>query len=83
MKTLPQTLRASHAFDFLGAFLAACCMGLLILGVGSAAHHSPTALVLAELTVGALVGWLLLRRQAGHPAPILPIDLFRRPMFAL
>ncbi|HBF53849.1 MAG TPA: MFS transporter, partial [Afipia sp.] len=25
----------------------------------------------------------LLRRQADHPAPMLPIDLFRRPMFSL
>ena len=25
----------------------------------------------------------MIRRQADHPAPMLPIDLFRRPMFAL
>src|SRR4029077_19345234 len=30
-----------------------------------------------------LLGLLLMRRQADHPAPMLPIDLFRRPMFAL
>src|SRR6202012_4494598 len=28
-------------------------------------------------------GWILTRRQADHPAPILPIDRFRRPLFAL
>jgi DHA2 family multidrug resistance protein-like MFS transporter len=83
MKTLPQTPRAQHAFDFLGAALAAICLGLFILGIGSAAHKASSGLVVAEL-VGALVlGLLVIRRQADHPAPMLPIDLFRRPMFAL
>jgi len=27
--------------------------------------------------------WGLLIRQAGHPAPMLPVDLLKRPMFAL
>jgi DHA2 family multidrug resistance protein-like MFS transporter len=35
------------------------------------------------LAVTAVCGALLLRRQAGHPAPMLPVDLLRRPMFAL
>jgi DHA2 family multidrug resistance protein-like MFS transporter len=30
-----------------------------------------------------VLGIVLIRRQADHPAPMLPIDLFRRPMFAL
>jgi DHA2 family multidrug resistance protein-like MFS transporter len=30
-----------------------------------------------------LLGWALIRRQADSPAPVLPIDLFRRPIFAL
>ena len=33
---------------------------------------------------GAVVaGFLLVRRQLGLPVPLLPIDLYRRPMFAL
>jgi DHA2 family multidrug resistance protein-like MFS transporter len=36
-----------------------------------------------ELACAALAGWILIRRQADHPAPVLPIDLFRRPLFAL
>ncbi|MYM92154.1 MFS transporter, partial [Rugamonas sp. FT82W] len=33
---------------------------------------------------GAALCWaLLLRRQRGHAAPLLPVDLFRKPMFAL
>src|ERR1700682_4633685 len=83
LKTLPRTPRATHAFDFPGALLAAGCLGLFILGIGSAAHHAPRGLVLIELAAAALLGWVLIRRQADHPAPMLPIALFRKPLFAL
>jgi DHA2 family multidrug resistance protein-like MFS transporter len=83
MKTLPSTPRAVHAFDFLGALLAASCLGLFIVGIGSAAHKGSPSLVSFELIAALLLGWLLINRHADHPAPMLPIDLFRRPMFAL
>src|SRR6202790_5048628 len=83
LKTLPRTPRATHAFDFAGALLAAGCLGLFMLGIGSAAHHAQPWLVSIELAAAVLFGWILLRRQADHPAPMLPIDLFRRPLFAL
>jgi DHA2 family multidrug resistance protein-like MFS transporter len=83
MKTLPPTPRAVHAFDFPGAFMAAACLGLFIVGVGSAAHKASPALVVSGLAAAIILGWLLIRRHADHPAPMLPIDLFRRPMFAL
>src|ERR1700716_3428788 len=83
LKTLPHTPRAAHAFDFPGSVLAAGCLGLLILGIGSAAHHARAGLVSVELAAAVLLGWVLIRRQADHPAPVLPIDLFRRPLFAL
>ena len=40
LKTLPLTPRAVHAFDFLGALMATICLGLFILGIGSAAHKA-------------------------------------------
>lgn len=83
MRTLPPTPRATHGFDFLGALLAAMCVGLVVLGIGSAAHKAATAVVAAELVAGIVFGLTVIRRQADHPAPMLPIDLFRRPMFAL
>jgi len=83
LKTLPHPPRAVHAFDFPGAVLASSCLGLFILGIGSAAHKAWPGLVSIELTAAILLGWLLIRRQADHPAPMLPIDLFRRPVFAL
>jgi DHA2 family multidrug resistance protein-like MFS transporter len=83
LKTLPHTPRATHRFDFFNAALTASCLGLFIIGIGSAAHKAPPALVSAELVGAILLGWILTRRNADHPAPMLPIDLFRRPMFAL
>jgi DHA2 family multidrug resistance protein-like MFS transporter len=83
LKTLPATPRAVHAFDFPGALLAAGCLGLFIIGVGSAAHKASPGMVSLELTAAILLGWVLTRRHADHPAPMLPIDLFRRPVFAL
>jgi DHA2 family multidrug resistance protein-like MFS transporter len=83
LKTLPHTPRAVHAFDFPGALLAASCLGLFILGIGSAAHKASFGLVSTELAAAVLLGWALIHRHADHPAPMLPIDLFRRPVFAL
>ena len=80
---MPRTATATHAFDFPGALMAAGCLGLFILGIGSAAHHARPELVLLELVSAVLLGWILIRRQADSPAPVLPIDLFRRPIFAL
>jgi DHA2 family multidrug resistance protein-like MFS transporter len=39
--------------------------------------------MLIALATALVLGFLLARRQADHPAPMLPIDLFRRPLFAL
>ena len=83
LKTLPRTPRATHAFDFGSAVLTAGCLGLFIVGIGSAAHKASPVLVTAELGAAMILGWIMVRQQADHPAPMLPIDLFRRPMFAL
>jgi DHA2 family multidrug resistance protein-like MFS transporter len=83
LRMLPSTPRAGHGFDFLGAFLAAACVGLVVTGIGSAAHKAATGVVVAELAVGIVLGLAVMRRHADHPAPMLPVDLFRTPMFAL
>jgi MFS transporter, DHA2 family, multidrug resistance protein len=83
LKTLPSTPRAVHAFDFPGAALAAACLGLFVVAIGGAAHAARPSLMLIALATALVLGFLLARRQADHPAPTLPIDLFRRPLFAL
>src|ERR1700744_4306037 len=69
LTTLPRTPRAAHAFDFPGALMAASCVGLFVLGIGSAAHHARSALISIELASGVLLGWAQIRRQATSPAP--------------
>jgi MFS transporter, DHA2 family, multidrug resistance protein len=83
LKTLPSTPRAKHAFDFPGALLATVSLGLFIIGIGSAAHQMRPTLVWSSLIAAIVLGWILTRRHADHPAPMLPIDLFRRTLFAL
>ena len=39
--------------------------------------------MLRASAIALVAGVLLLRRERGHPAPMLPVDLFKRPMFAL
>lgn len=82
-RTLPPGARGAHRFDPGAALLCAGFFGLLILGLGSLAHGSGWAGVLAQWAGAALCCVLLLRRQARHPAPMLALDLFRRPVFAL
>src|SRR5689334_15893092 len=83
IRTLPATPRAAHRFDFIGAALAACCLGLFIVGIGGAGHQVSPLAVIAILVAALAFGWVLMRRHSDHPAPMLPIDLFRRPLFAL
>jgi DHA2 family multidrug resistance protein-like MFS transporter len=83
MKVLPPTPRAPHKFDIPGAMLAAVCLGLFVFALGSAARNQALLITVAELAVAVICGVLLIRRQADHPAPMIPIDLFRIPIFSL
>ncbi|MFT4099613.1 MAG: MFS transporter [Burkholderiaceae bacterium] len=81
--SLPNTARAAHRFDGPASVLCALLFGSLVLGLGEISHAAPWPRVTAEWTITlACLVWLL-RRQAAHPAPMLAIDLFRRPLFAL
>lgn len=82
-KALPETVRATHHFDIWVAWFNVGTFSMLILALGEAAHRAAATQVISELAAAIIFGALLLRRQAGHPAPMLPVDLFRRPMFAL
>jgi DHA2 family multidrug resistance protein-like MFS transporter len=81
--TLPRAERRDHGFDRLTAVLTATTFAALIFALSSAAQREAWPLVLGPLLLCGAASALLLRRQAGHPAPMLPVDLLRRPMFAL
>jgi DHA2 family multidrug resistance protein-like MFS transporter len=82
-QALPHSARRGHGFDPLAAVLTAVTFSALIFALGSAAQREGASVVLPPLGLSLVAGLLLLRRQADHPAPMLPVDLFRRPMFAL
>lgn len=83
LRSLPHVAPTGHRFDAPAALLCAGFFGLLILALGEGAHAQAAAIVLGELALAAFCCALLWLRQRRHPAPILAIDLFRRPLFAL
>ena len=80
---LPRTPRTGHPFDPISAVLNAVTFGLFITALDGIGRHQGTASVLVEFAVSICVGWVFVHRQFTLPAPMLPVDLFRRPVFAL
>jgi DHA2 family multidrug resistance protein-like MFS transporter len=80
---LPHTRRSPHRFDWLSAILNAGTFSLLILAIGEAAHEAPLGLSIGELAAAIIFGLIFVWRQMALPAPMLPIDLLARPVFAL
>ena len=82
-RALPHTERQGHGFDRIAALLCAGLFGCAVLGFESLSHGGAWAPVTAEWVAALACGTLLWRRQADHPAPMLAVDLFRAPSFAL
>lgn len=80
---LPQTPRSQHGFDRVAALLNVVAFAALIFALGEGAQRAPLEESLAAAAIFVVAFGLLLWRERGHPAPMLPVDLFRRPMFAL
>jgi MFS transporter, DHA2 family, multidrug resistance protein len=82
-KSVPHTNRSSHRFDLGSAALNALTFGLLLIGFDGLAHRRNLLVIAAELLAGAAAAFVFVRRQKGLSAPMLPVDLFRIPIFAL
>jgi DHA2 family multidrug resistance protein-like MFS transporter len=80
---LPPTPRTNHPFDPLSAVMNAVTFGLFITALDGIGRGQGVATVLIELSVSVIVGWFFVHRQYTLAAPMLPVDLFRRPVFAL
>ena len=70
-------------YDRLPALLAAVCCASMVFTLSALAQHKDLAWVLASLALMLGSGAWLLHRQRGHAAPMLPVDLMRRPLFRL
>jgi MFS transporter, DHA2 family, multidrug resistance protein len=82
-RTLPANPRAAGRLDLLSVVLNALAFGLFIAGVNRIGEGGQPTLALIEIGLGAAIGMILVNRQLKLPAPLLPVDLLRRPVFAL
>ena len=57
--------------------------GSLITGISSFGHGAAALAVIPEFATAIGAGVVLVRRQASQEMPMLPVDLFLRPIFAL
>jgi MFS transporter, DHA2 family, multidrug resistance protein len=72
-----------HRWDLWSAVLNAITVTLLITGIDGIGNGKGSAVVVGELIGALLAGIALVRRQNHLPIPMLAIDLFKRPIFAL
>ncbi|HEY5300860.1 MAG TPA: MFS transporter [Acetobacteraceae bacterium] len=82
-RVLPETPRGQHKFDPLGAGLNAATLGLLVIAVDELGPGEGLVWAVAKLGTAAILGAIFISRELARTAPILPVDLFRRPIFAL
>ena len=83
VRALPANPRHDAPYDTLSALMNACVFGLLIVAVDGLGHGERHAYVAAEMVVAGVVGVFFVKRQLSQPAPLLPVDLLRIPLFAL
>lgn len=81
-RALPRTVGSGKRMDFVAAGLNALAFGFLILGAESVVREG-LAPGLIKLAIGAVAAVLLVRREFGQPAPLVPLDLLAIPIFGL
>jgi len=84
-RCLPRTEAApgDEPYDRWLALLSAVCFASLVFTLSAVAQQKGAVVVLASLALMLGSGAWLLRRQRGHAAPVLPVDLMQKPMFSL
>lgn len=78
----PQKAREQR-FDVTSGVMNALTFGLLISLLSGFAQGVSGTLLLVQLLLLPIVGTLFIRRQLRMSIPLLPVDLFRIPVFAL
>ncbi|WP_323123060.1 MFS transporter [Burkholderia alba] len=83
LRALPANPGRDARYDYLGAVMNACVFGLLIVAVDGLGHGENHAYVAAAALAAVVIGYFFVKRQLVQPAPLLPVDLLRIPIFAL
>ena len=81
-RSLPRTNGSGRPFDWISAGLNALAFGFLILGAEALVREG-LGPGLIKLAIGAAAAALLIPRELRRPAPLLPFDLLRIPIFGL
>ncbi len=82
LRSLPYTTGHGGQPNYISALLSAVALSSLVFGVETLAQDGGMAGV-ALLVLAVTSGALLVRRERSRPAPLLPIDLLRIPLFSL
>jgi len=82
-RSLPATPSSGHRFDAPSALLNAVTFGLLVTAVDGVGQGVNPLLAGLEFAFAIAAGTVFIRRQFRLGAPMLPVDLFRKPIFAL
>ncbi|KVE44725.1 MFS transporter [Burkholderia sp. BDU5] len=83
LRALPVNPGRNAPYDFIGAVMNACVFGLLIVSVDELGHGENHASAAATALTAIVIGYFFVKRQLTQPAPLLPVDLLRIPIFAL
>jgi MFS transporter, DHA2 family, multidrug resistance protein len=83
LRLLPRTEPSGHRYDLKSAVLCALMFGGLISGINGLGHGQAAPGVTGAFIGAALSLYLLVRSQAKEAMPLLPVDLFRRPIFSV
>jgi DHA2 family multidrug resistance protein-like MFS transporter len=83
MRYLPRSETSGRRFDRVSALLSIGMFALFFVGADAVVRGGTPWLPALALAGAVLAGLVLVRRNAGAPAPLIPIDLLRNPVFAL
>jgi DHA2 family multidrug resistance protein-like MFS transporter len=81
--TLPHSRNSSANFDIPAAVLTTIAFASLIYGLGAIAQGDPMANAMLAISVFAISLVALASYERGRQSPMLPLDLLKRPLFAL
>jgi DHA2 family multidrug resistance protein-like MFS transporter len=79
---LPRTQTSERRFDWPSALLNAAAFGLLVSGAEIWGRGAP-AIGATEVVAGTVAAALLVAREWRRPAPLVPFDLLRIPIYGL
>ena len=80
---LPHTTHVRRPFDVLSAIMSGLTFGLLIFGIDGIAHGHSKVVILSEFGAAVVLGSLFIWRQTRLADPMMPIEVFKRPLFSL